>query len=212
MNSPSTVLALCGSLRRASSNRRLLRAAAELAPSGMLLVLEEELAAIPLFNEDLESASGEGPEAVRRLRARAAAADGLLIATPEYNQSLPGVLKNAIDWLSRPGPGAPLAGKPVAILGATSGPWGTRLAQAALRHVLNATECRVLPSPALYVRDAVKLFDESGALVDSTTRDRLAALLEAFSAWIELVGPDRSREAGRTPCAPTSEEASLVRS
>src|SRR5581483_11429227 len=91
--------------------------------------------ALPLFDEDLEPATLGGPDAVRQLRAQVAAGDGLLIATPEYNQSLPGVLKNAIDWLSRPWPDEVLAGKPVAVIGASSGRWGARLAQAALRQV-----------------------------------------------------------------------------
>lgn len=179
------VLALPGSLRRASYNRALLVAAAALAPAGMTIEIADA-PALPLFDEDLEQATQGGPEAVRRLRAQVAAADGLLIATPEYNQSLPGVLKNAIDWLSRPWPDEVLAGKPVAVIGASSGRWGTRLAQAALRQVLYATEARVLPAPNLYVREAGRLFDVDGRLLDAATRESLAALLPAFARWITL--------------------------
>src|ERR687886_1113837 len=107
----------------------MLGAAAGCAPPAMSVELFDSLAAVPLFDEDLEQATAGGPDAVRRLRARVAAADGLLIATPEYNQSMPGVLKNAIDWLSRP-PDEMLARKPIAIIGASGGSWGTRLAQA----------------------------------------------------------------------------------
>jgi chromate reductase len=185
------VLALCGSLRRRSYNRAMLVAAGECAPAGMAVELYDALAAVPLFDEDLEGATGGGPEAVRRLRASVAAADGLLIATPEYNQSIPGVLKNAIDWLSRPGPEEVLVGKAVAVIGASGGPWGTRLAQTALRGVLYATESRVLPAPALFVREAAGLMDDAGRLVHARTRERLAALLAAFGVWIAAVAPGR---------------------
>lgn len=176
------VLALPGSLRRSSRNRWLLRAAAGCAPAGMTVTLFDDLAAVPLFSEDLE---GEQPPApVRRLRSAVAAADGVLIATPEYNQSIPGGLKNALDWLSR---SDELEGKPVAVTGATSGPWGTRLAQAAVRHVLHATGSLVLPGPALYLRDAERLFDGDGNLVDGATRDSLADMLAALARWIEAM-------------------------
>ncbi|HSB60074.1 MAG TPA: NAD(P)H-dependent oxidoreductase, partial [Vicinamibacteria bacterium] len=130
-----TILGVAGSLRRGSYNRSLLEAAAESARPGMSIVLYDELASIPPFNGDLELATGGGPDAVCRLRRQVASADGLLVATPEYNHSIPGVLKNAIDWLSRPGPEEVLVGKPVALVGASSGEWGTRLAQSALRQV-----------------------------------------------------------------------------
>jgi len=181
------VLAIAGSLRRGSLNRFLLRAAAGLAPAGMTIAVEEDLASIPLFDEDLETATAGGPEPVSRLRAKVASADGLLIATPEYNHSIPGVLKNAIDWLSREAGGEVLAGKPVAVVGASGGPWGTRLSQAALRQVLYATESPVLPRPALFLRDARRLFDESGRLTDASTRDRLAAVLAAFARWMDVL-------------------------
>jgi len=184
------LLALPGSLRRRSYNRRLLDAAAEIAPPGVSVHVypHAELAAVPLFDEDLEEESGGGPEAVRRLRHAVAAADGLLIATPEYNQSIPGVLKNTLDWLSREAPIEVLAGKPVAVVGATAGRWGTRLAQSVVRQVLAATGARVLPAPQLYAAGAEALFDEEGRLSDAATRRQLASVLAAFAEWIDLVG------------------------
>jgi chromate reductase len=183
------VLALAGSLRRRSHNRGLLVAAAELAPPGLEVRLYDGLASIPLFDEDLEQESGGGPPPVRELRAALASADGLLVATPEYNQSIPGVLKNVIDWLSREAPEELLAGKPVAIAGATTGRWGTRLAQAALRQTLVATGALVMPAPSLFAAGAADLFDEAGRLADPTTRRQLVALLGAFASWIDTVAP-----------------------
>lgn len=182
-NQPTRILGLAGSLRRGSFNRRLIETAAELAPPALEVHVYTGLASIPLFDEDLEAATGGGPEAVRRLRREVAAADGLLIATPEYNQSLPGVLKNLLDWLSRVAPDEVLAGKPVAVIGATAGRWGTRLAQNALRQVLYATGSLVLPAPNLYAASAEHLFNEE-RLADPATRDQLAAVLAAFAGWI----------------------------
>ena len=166
----SHVLALPGSIRRASYNRLLLAAGAGCAPAGMTVSLFEDLSSIPPFSEDLE-ADEVLPAAVRRLRSEVESAGGLVIATPEYNQSIPGVLKNAIDWLSRSE--EVLAGKPVAVIGATAGRWGTRLAQAALRQVLHATGSLVMPGPAMYVPDAGRVFDSAGHLVDRPTREAL---------------------------------------
>jgi chromate reductase, NAD(P)H dehydrogenase (quinone) len=187
-----TILAVPGSLRRRSWNRLLLEAAAACAAAEMTVVMYNDLGWIPPFNEDLEHEDSAGLDAVRRLRDAVAVADGLLIATPEYNQSIPGVLKNAIDWLSRPGPAEVLVGKPVAVIGASGGRWGTRLAQQALRGVLVATESLVMPAPALYVREADRLFDGAGRLVDQPTRTQLRAVLEALAAWIDRVGLRRS--------------------
>lgn len=181
------VLAICGSLRKRSFNRALLVAASENAPQGMTIEIVETLGTIPLFDEDLEQATGGGTHSVRLLRERVAKADGVLIGTPEYNQSVPGVLKNAIDWLSRPAPDEVLSGKPVAIIGATGGPWGTRLSQTTLRQVLYATGSPVLPMPALFVREAAKLIDDSGRLTDSRTLDQLRSLLNSFQRWITLI-------------------------
>jgi len=188
---PRRVLAIPGSVRSGSYNRLLLKAAGVCAPASMVVELYGELGMIPIFDEDLEQSTSGGPDAVRRLRLLVGAADGLLISTPEYNHSMPGVLKNAIDWLSRPGPDEVLIGKPVAVLGASGGRWGTRLAQSTLRQVLFATESVVMPAPMLFLREARDLFDDAGALVHAATRDQLTKLLEAFGAWIDRVAPVR---------------------
>jgi NAD(P)H-dependent FMN reductase len=184
------ILAIAGSLRRGSFNRRLLEAAADRPPAGFVVELHDDLRSVPLFDENMERETRGGPEAVTRLRQSIIVADGVLIATPEYNQSIPGVLKNTIDWLSRP-PTEVLAGKPVAIIGASTGRWGTRLAQAALRHTLYATEALVMPAPSLFVREAESLFDASGRLVDAATRTALEEVLSAFARWIELAVRER---------------------
>ena len=178
------LLGLAGSLRSRSFNRSLLEAGRELTPAGTTITVYEHLADIPPFNEDLEA---DPPLGVARLRQAMQAADGLLIATPEYNQSLPGVLKNVIDWLSRSDPAQGLAGKPVAVIGAMPGPWGTRLAQTQLRQILVACQALLLPSPALYVADARAAFDEAGRLIDHETRDRLGGVIEALVDWTRLV-------------------------
>jgi chromate reductase len=180
---PRRILALPGSLRRDGYNQRLLDNAARITPDGMRIEIYADLALVPMFDEDLEAVTGAGPDSVRRLRDAIAAADGVLIATPEYNQSIPGVLKNAIDWLSRPAPAEVLVGKPIAIIGASPGRWGTRLAQAALRQVLVATESAVMPAPMLFVRDAALAFDGHGELIDAAALDSLRKLLDAFLLW-----------------------------
>lgn len=193
-NDSIRVLAIAGSLRRDGYNRRLLEAAVSAAPARMHIV-HHDLREVPLFDEDLERAAAGGPEGVRALREAVAAADGVLIATPEYNQSIPGVLKNALDWLSRPAPTEVLIDKPVAILGASAGRWGTRLAQAALRQVLAATESAVLPAPMLFVREAAQAFDANGALTDLAVDAALHRLLGAFAGWIEAIRHERTRAA-----------------
>jgi chromate reductase len=181
------ILAIPGSIRKGSYNRLLLQAAIQCA-SGLAIRIYDELAAIPLFSEDLErKTGGMGPDVIVRFRRQVAEADGLLIATPEYNQSIPGVLKNAIDWLSRPGPEEVLAGKPVAVMGASAGRWGTRLAQAALRQTLYAAESVVLPRVGLYVREAAGVFDSNGRLIDPSIKKQLESLLTTFTRWIEVV-------------------------
>jgi chromate reductase len=184
------VLALAGSLRRDSMNRLLLKAAAQVAPDGMTLTVYDDLASVPLFNEDLETDGG--PAGVQRLRRAVAASRGMLIATPEYNHSVPGVLKNSIDWLSRPGPEEVLERKPIALVGVTSGQWGTRLAQAALRQILFATESLVMPESAMFVRQGKGLFDAEGRLHDEAARGSLRKLLQNFAAWMDLVDGQRS--------------------
>ncbi|HEX6336763.1 MAG TPA: NADPH-dependent FMN reductase [Jiangellaceae bacterium] len=181
------VLAIPGSLRRESYNRSLVEAAVSLAPPFMSITGYESLDLVPVFNEDLENPP---PAGVARLREAVASSDGLLIATPEYNQSLPGVVKNVIDWLSRSDGPDGLAGKPVAVTGITTGPWGTRLAQTQLRQVLTSTQALVLSQPTLFLRDAATLFDHRRRLVDTLTARRLKEFLVSFEHWIRLVSPD----------------------
>lgn len=181
------VLCLPGSLRRDSWNRRLLLAAAAHAPNTLSLQLYDDLGAVPLFNEDIEPSELAGVEA---LRSAVAAADALLIATPEYNQSLPGVLKNALDWLSLDGPqGEVLHGKPIAVTGASSGPWGTRLAQTALRQVLHACGALVMPTPTLFVASAESRLQADGTLADEALAASLRRLTSALEPWIAQLQP-----------------------
>lgn len=181
------VLGISGSLRKASYNTALLRAAAELLPTGMTLEILD-LAPLPLFNQDTEKPF---PEAVVEFRTRLEQADALLIATPEYNSSLSGALKNAIDWASRP-PKPPLSSKPVAILGASTGNFGTVQAQLHLRQVLTHVGAMPLGKPEVLVARAEQAFDAEGRLVDATARGFLRDLLAALGRWIERVGPTGS--------------------
>lgn len=174
-----TVLALPGSLRRASFNRALLRAARDLAPSSMTLDLYD-LADLPLYNEDLEA---DPPAAARDLRARVRAADALLFATPEYNFSVSGVLKNAIDWGSQPLGANVWDGKPAAILGAAVSGIGTARAQLHLRQILAPLNVAVMPAPEFLLGKAPEKFDPAGKLTDEPTRAALRDFLSAFEAW-----------------------------
>jgi chromate reductase len=175
--SPLRVVALVGSLRRASLNRALLDAARDLAPPG-LAIEPAEIGDLPFFDADLE-ARGD-PLAVRRLKAAIAEADAVVVVTPEYNHSLPAVLKNAIDWASRPAPVSPLAGKPVLIMGASSGRSGAKHALAHAADVLAHT--RMIPfERRLGVPLAGDLLDADGRLADATARAELAALLADFA-------------------------------
>ena len=182
------ILGISGSLRRRSYNRGLLQAARELAPDGMSIEIID-LAPIPLYNGDLED-QGDPPP-VRTFKAQITAADALLIATPEYNHLLSGVLKNAIDWATGDGRSEnPLKGKPAAIMGASSGVVGTARAQLALRQVLASTEAYVLPpNPQILVAGARDRFDSNGRLTDQPTRERIRALLEALGGWVEHFRP-----------------------
>lgn len=176
---PLHILAIPGSLRRASLNRAALEAARELAPDGVTIEIHG-LADIPPYNEDLRA---EGlPPPVVALRERIAAADALLIATPEYNYSLPGVLKNAIDWASRP-PEQPFDGKPVAILGASPGRTGTARAQYHLRQCFVFLNAHLLNKPEVMIAGANQLIDGDGRLTDESAREHIAKQLDALAAW-----------------------------
>jgi chromate reductase len=174
------VLGIAGSLRAGSYNRALLRAARELAPEGMG-ISTFDLAPIPLYNADVQ-AQGD-PEPVVALKAAIQEADALLIATPEYNYSIPGVLKNAIDWASRPPDTSPLNGKPVAIMGASTGNYGTARAQMHLRQVCILTNMLPVNRPEVLVFRAQEKFDAEGQLIDEATRQFVRKLLEALAEW-----------------------------
>lgn len=179
------VLGISGSLRAGSWNAATLRAARQLAAPGMRIDMAD-LRAIPLYDQDQEARGFPAP--VQELGARIKAADGVLIATPEYNYSVPGVLKNAIDWVSRL-PGAPFADKPVAIMGASPGMLGTARAQYHLRQSFVFLRSHVLASPEVMIPAAHQKFDEAGKLTDAATREFITKLLEAFAAWIRRLAP-----------------------
>ena len=174
------VLAFAGSLREASLNKALLRAAREAAPAQMAVEIFD-LADVPLYDEDVRQAGQ--PQAVADLRAGIAAADGVLIATPEYNFSFSGVVKNAIDWASRP-PDQPFARKPIAILGASPSRLGTARAQYQLRQCFLFLDGRVMNRPEMMLGDAGQAFDEEKRLADEQARERLGAFLTAFADFI----------------------------
>lgn len=178
------LVGLSGSLRAASFNTGLLRAAAELVPEGSSLTVATP-EGIPLYNADLEREAGM-PEAVERLKAQIIAADALLLATPEYNNGIPGVLKNAIDWLSRPPSDMArvFAGRPVAVIGASPGGLGTVLAQAAWLPVLRTLGTRPWFGGRLMVSRAGSAFDEAGNLTSPEIRMQLQAFLAGFVADI----------------------------
>lgn len=176
-----TVLGVAGSLRQASYNRGLIRAAQEVAPNDVV-VEDYDIGAIPLYNGDIEAR--EIPRVVRDFAERIRAADAVLIATPEYNFGIPGVLKNAIDWVSRPAVNNPLRHKPVALMGAAGGNFGTTRAQLQLRQVLaSGIDAYTLGKPDVLIARAGTLFDNEGNLRDEDTRERVRALLEALVDW-----------------------------
>lgn len=174
-----TILGLSGSLRRASFNTGLLRAAADLAPEGARVEIGS-IRDVPLYDGDLEAAQGL-PPAVAHLQAQLQDADGVLMVTPEYNNGVPGVFKNAIDWMSR-GPGLKLwAGKPVAVIGASPGGFGTMMAQAHWLPVLRTLKTDFWADGRLMVSRAGDLFDADGTLTDARSRERLAEFMEGFA-------------------------------
>jgi chromate reductase, NAD(P)H dehydrogenase (quinone) len=177
------LIGIAGSLRRGSLNAALLRAAAELVPEGAELAIGS-IRGIPLYDGDLEAAEGvPGPVAV--LKDQIAAADGLLLATPEYNTSLPGVLKNAVDWLSRPPAdiGRVFGGKPVALMGASPGGFGTVLAQSAWLPVVRTLGAELWSGGRLLVSRAQGVFGEDGTLSDEKVREQLRTFVQGFAAF-----------------------------
>ena len=174
------ILGIAGSLREGSFNAATLRAAQELAPAGMTIETFD-IAPIPAYNEDVRQQGFPAP--VEDLRTRIKAADGLLIVTPEYNYSIPGVLKNAIDWASRP-PEQPFDGKPIGLMGASGGALGTARAQYHLRQCFIFLNGHVMNRPEVMIGQAQNRFDAHGKLIDQTTRDFVAAHLAALKTWV----------------------------
>ena len=181
------LIGISGSLRRGSLNTARLRAAAEFVPNGAELTVET-MHGIPLYDADVETADGI-PERVSALKKAIVAADGLLLATPEYNNSIPGVFKNAVDWLSRPPAdiGKVFGGKPVAVLGASPGGFGTVLSQHAWLPVLRTLGTTPWHGGRLLVSRAGSVFDEAGRLASDTTKEQLRQFIEGFVAFVRRV-------------------------
>jgi chromate reductase, NAD(P)H dehydrogenase (quinone) len=187
MNGIVRILGIPGSLRKASFNRAALRAAQQLVPANATLEIFD-LDGIPPFSEDDERSL---PPRVVELKARIREADAILIATPEYNYSVPGVLKNAIDWASRPYGDNAWDGKPVALLGASPGTLGTARAQYHLRQTLVFLDMHPINRPEVMISNAAQRFDEHGRLVDEKSRKLIGQLLAALVAWTRRLGKGR---------------------
>ena len=173
-----SLLGICGSLRRASINRRLLDVVAETLPSGSSIAVWDSLD-LPIFSSDVVE-----PARVAEMKQAIATADGVVFAVPEYNYSIPGGLKNALDWISSPPAKSPLRGKPVAIIGATSGMSGTIRAQLHMREMLLFSDSQVLAQPEVLIPRANERFDAEGRLTDESTRALIARFGATFVAFI----------------------------
>lgn len=179
------ILGIAGSLRRASFHRGLIRAARELAPAGVVVESYEAFVGIPFFDQDVEDRGD--PAAVVELKEKIRGADAVLIATPEYDYAIPGVLTTALDWTLRSP--SPLRHKPVGIVGASPGGAGTARGQMVLRQVLLHAPAYVLPEPQMLIPNSRTKFDaETGDLVDEETRDRMRRFLRALTDWTATVG------------------------
>jgi chromate reductase len=183
MNKPITILGIAGSLRRQSYNRSALRAAQQLAPAGVTLNIFD-LDGIPGFNEDDEK---NPPAKVVELKKQIRAADALLFVTPEYNYSVPGVLKNAIDWASRPYGDSAWSGKPAAIMGASMGTIGTARAQYHLRQMFVFLNILAINQPEVMIGNAAERFDAQGNLKDETTKKYIRELLQNLVDWTRRI-------------------------
>jgi len=179
MNNPIIILGFAGSLRKGSYNKALLHAAMELMPRDAKLEIFD-LEGIPPFNQDLET---QMPEKVKEFKAKIRAADAILIATPEYNYSIPGVLKNVIDWASRPYGDNSFEGKPVAVMSASMGMFGGVRAQYHLRQIFVSLNMHPINRPEVIVAFAHEKIDENGRVTDETTRKFVRELLESLVAW-----------------------------
>ena len=179
MEAPVIVLGLVGSLRKGSYNRALMRAAMEVAPPDVHIDTFD-IGSFPLFNQDLERTP---PDSIREFKQKIRAADAILIVTPEYNYSIPGVLKNAIDWASRPSGDNAFEGKPVAIMSASTGRLGGARAQYHLRQSFVFLDMHPVNRPEVFVTFAPEKFDSEGRLTDQNTRQIVTELLTALAAW-----------------------------
>jgi chromate reductase, NAD(P)H dehydrogenase (quinone) len=184
MNDPIRILGIAGSLRRDSYNRAALRAATKLVPEGAVLETFE-LDDIPLFNQDEDR---DPPASVVELKQRIREADAILIVTPEYNYSVPGVLKNAIDWASRPYGDSAWNGKPAAMMGATIGNLGTARAQYHLRQIMVFLNMFPINQPEVMIGNAAVRFDQDGNLTDEATIDHIRQLLQNLVEWTRRIG------------------------
>ena len=185
----ATIIGISGALRRGSYNTALLRNAVELAPPGLTIEVAS-IRDVPLYDGDREAEQGI-PDPVRALKDSLAAADGLLLVTPEYNNSLPGVMKNAIDWMTRPPADIPrvFGGKPVALMGTTPGSGGTVLAHVAWLPVLRTLGMQPWFGPRVHVSHAAQVFAPDGRIVDDAIRAAVAKFLSGFADFIARVAP-----------------------
>ncbi|MGH8583896.1 MAG: NADPH-dependent FMN reductase [Gammaproteobacteria bacterium] len=186
MTTAIKVLGICGSLRQASYNAAALRAARELAPAAGIMIETADISDLPLYNEDLRAQGFPVP--AERLREQIRVADALLFVTPEYNYSIPGVLKNAIDWASRP-PDQPFAGKPAAVMGASMSLFGSARAQYHLRQSLIFLDVHFLNKPEVMIAQAQERFDAQSRLTHEPTRELIARLLAALADWTQQLKP-----------------------
>lgn len=190
------VLGICGSLRKGSYSKMLLHAAARLAPAGMEIEIYDGLRDLPHFDQDFEK---DPPELVAQLKARVAAADGVLFVTPEYNHSIPGPLKNAVDWLSRPSGANNLARKPVAVFGCGASTFGAVRMQVAFREILWSLSADLIPRLEVIVFRAQERFDEHGTLIDPVTID---VVKEALGLLVERIAVPSLLAQARETAAP----------
>ena len=178
-SSALSLLGISGSTRRASLNRALLQTIAEVLPADAKLTMWDGLETLPIFNSDLPEPTG-----VLQLKGAIAAADGVIIAVPEYNYSIPGGLKNALDWVSRPPATSPMRGRPVGLCGAATGMSGTIRAQNHLRQMLVYSDTPVMNQPEVLIPRAHERFDQTGKLTDESTRQLLTRYAAAFAAFV----------------------------
>lgn len=183
-SSDINIYGLVGSLRAKSWNRMLLESAARLAPEGITLTISDLVGQVPLFNEDLMG--DNEPAAVTQLREEIRQADALMVATPEYNGGVPGVLKNAFDWVTLPLGGSVLQGKPVALIGTSPGRLGTARCQFELRNMFVFSQSPVMPGPEVVMPFAHECFDDNGHLKDPIATERLGVLFSKLRDYVEM--------------------------